>query len=128
MKIPANNQVIFIKNVVAVAAYRSCRLWRSVKMSWVQWWRRTTSSGSRTSSPSSIAYTVFAERPLLSGTGGWVPGHCYSVPYMKIPANNQVMFIKNVVAVAAYRSCRLWRRVKMSWIHYLLCDPPLDPE
>ena len=24
--------------------------------------------------------------------------------------------------MAAYRSCRLWRRVKMSWIHYLLCD------
>ena len=49
-------------------------------------------------------------------------GHCYSVPYMKIPANNQVIFIKNVVTVAAYRSCRLWRRMKMSWIHYLLCD------
>ena len=29
------NQVIFIKNVVAVAAYRSCRLWRSVKMPWI---------------------------------------------------------------------------------------------
>ena len=41
---------------------------------------------------------------------------------MKIPAKNQVIFIKNVVAVAAYRSCRLWKRVKMSWIHYLLCD------
>ena len=40
---------------------------------------------------------------------------------MKIPANNQVIFIKNIVAVAANRSCRLWRRVKMSWIHYL-CD------
>ena len=39
---------------------------------------------------------------------------------MKIPANNQVFFIKNVVAVAAYRSCRLWRWVKMSWIHYVL--------
>ena len=22
----------------------------------------------------------------------------------------------------AYRSCRLWRWVKMSWIHYVLCD------
>ena len=33
-----------------------------------------------------------------SGAGGWVPGHCYSVPYMKIPAKNQVIFIKNVVA------------------------------
>ena len=41
---------------------------------------------------------------------------------MKIPANNQVFFIKNVVAVAAYRSCRLWRWVKMSWIHDVLCD------
>ena len=39
---------------------------------------------------------------------------------MKIPANNQVFFIKNVVAVAAYRSCRLWRWVKMSWIHDVL--------
>ena len=38
---------------------------------------------------------------------------------MKIPANNQVIFIKNVIAVAAYRSCRLWRWVKMSWIHVL---------
>ena len=37
-------------------------------------------------------------------------------------ANNQVFFIKNVVAVAAYRSCRLWRWVKMSWIHDVLCD------
>ena len=64
----------------------------------------------------------FAERPLLSGAGGWVPGHCYSIPYMKIPPNNQVIFIKNVVAVAAYRSCRLWRWVKMSWIHYVLCN------
>ena len=44
---------------------------------------------------------------------------------MKIPANNQVFFIKIVVAVAAYRSCRLWRWVKMPWIHYVL--PPLDP-
>ena len=43
-----------------------------------------------------------------------VPGHCYSVPCMKIPANNKVIFIKNVVAVAAYRSCRLWRWEKMS--------------
>ena len=41
---------------------------------------------------------------------------------MKIPANNQVIFIKNVVAVAAYRSCRLWRWVKMPWIHYVLCN------
>ena len=39
---------------------------------------------------------------------------------MKIPANNQVIFIKNIIAVAAYRSCRLWRWVKMSWIHYVL--------
>ena len=64
----------------------------------------------------------FRLRLLLSGAGGWVPGHCYSVPYMKIPANNQVIFIKNVVAVAAYRSCRLWRWVKMPWIHYVLCN------
>ena len=48
-------------------------------------------------------------RSSLSGAGGWVPGHCYSVPYMKIPANTQVIFIKNVVAVAAYRSCRCRR-------------------
>ena len=41
---------------------------------------------------------------------------------MKIPANNQVFFIKNVVAVAAYRSCRLWRWVKMPWIHDVFCD------
>ena len=41
---------------------------------------------------------------------------------MKIPASNQVFFIKNVVAVAAYRSCRLWRWVKMPWIHYVLCN------
>ena len=41
---------------------------------------------------------------------------------MKIPAKNQVIFIKNVVAVAAYRSCRLWRWVKMPWIHYVLCN------
>ena len=41
---------------------------------------------------------------------------------MKIPVNNQVIFIKNVVAVAAYCSCRLWRWVKMPWIHYMLCD------
>ena len=45
---------------------------------------------------------------------------------MKIPANNQVIFIKNVVAVAAYKSCRLWRWVKMPWIHYVV-QPPLDP-
>ena len=54
--------------------------------------------------------------------GGWVPGHCYSMPCMKIPAINQVIIIKHVVAVATYRLCRLWRWVKMSWIHYLLSD------
>ena len=41
---------------------------------------------------------------------------------MKIPVNNQVIFIKNVIAVAAYRSCRLWRWVKMPWIHYVMCN------
>ena len=70
-----------------------------------------------------VVHSRFSPSDLFSaGAGGWVPGHCYSVPYMKIPAENQVIFIKDVVAVAAYRSCRLSRRVKMSWIHYLLCD------
>ena len=70
-----------------------------------------------------VIHKILAERPRWgSGAGGWVPDHCYSVPYMKIPANNQVIFIKNVVAVAAYRSCRLWRWVKMPWIHDVLCD------
>ena len=32
------------------------------------------------------------------------------------------VFIKHAVAVAAYRSCRLWRWEKMSWIHDMLCD------
>ena len=41
---------------------------------------------------------------------------------MKIPAQNQVIFIKNIVAVAAYRSCRLLRWERMSWIQDLLCD------
>ena len=63
-----------------------------------------------------------AEWPLLSGEGGWVPSHCYSVPYMKIPANNQVIFIKHSVAMAAYRSCRLWRRVKRSWCKCMLSN------
>ena len=41
---------------------------------------------------------------------------------MKIPAIKQVIFINHVVAVAAYRSCRLWRWEKMSWNHKVLCD------
>ena len=69
------------------------------------------------------SFTRFSPSDLFAaGQVGWVPGHCYSVPYMKIPANNQVIFIKNVVAVAAYRSCRLLRWVKMPWIHYVLCN------
>ena len=82
-------------------------------------WIKTTPGACITKSFLQKAWLWLA---LLRGAGGWVPGHCYSVPYMKIPANNQVFFIKNVVAVAAYRSCRLWRWVKMSWIHDVLCD------
>ena len=83
------------------------------------------SASSRTSTEHHIhlSFTRFSLSDLFSAVkGGWVPGLCYYVAYMKIPANNQVIFIKNVVAMAAYRSCRLWRRVKMSLIHYLLCD------
>ena len=58
--------------------------------------------------------TRFSSSRLLSnifstGTVGGVPGHCYSMPCMKIPAINQVIIIKHVVAVATYRLCRLWR-------------------
>ena len=58
--------------------------------------------------------TRFSSSRLLSniistGTVGEFPGHCYSMPCMKIPAINQVIIIKHVVAVATYRLCRLWR-------------------
>ena len=80
--------------------------------------RAATPAQSTTSAHRSLD---FRQATSSQRAGGWVPGHCYSVPYMKIPVNNQVIFIKNVVAVDAYRSCRLWRWVKMPWIHYVLC-------
>ena len=67
-------------------------------------------------------WATSSKRPLPCGDGGRIPGHCNSMPYMKILANNQVIFIKHAVAVAAYRFCRLWRWEKMSWIHDLLSD------
>ena len=53
-----------------------------------------------------------SKRPLLflGGDGGRVPGHWYSMPYMKIPAINQVIFIKHVLA--RYRFCQPFKR---SW-------------
>ena len=66
------------------------------------------------------SFTRFSLSGLFSA--GQVGGFLAPVPYMKIPVNNQVICIKNVVAVAAYRSCRLWSWVKMPWIHYVLCN------
>ena len=115
---------LHVRNVVAVAAYsglasRSQAVFHTKKLSPLL---RPCAAAPAQSTTSAHRSLDFRRATSLRGAGGWVPGHCYSVPYMKIPANNQVFFIKNVVAVAAYRSCRLWRWVKMPWIHDVLCD------
>ena len=114
---------LHVRNGVAVAAYsrlasRSQAKFQTMKLSPLSALPAAAPAQSTISTCRSLGF----RRAISSHRGRWVPGHCYSVPYMKIPANNQVFFIKNVVAVAAYRSCRLWRWVKIPWIHYMLCN------
>ena len=61
-------------------------------------------------------------RTTSSQRGRWVGSWPLLLHSVHEDTYMQVIFIKNIVAVAAYRSCRLWRWVKMPWIHYVLCN------
>ena len=90
---------LHVRNGVAVAAYS-----RLASRSQAKFHTKKFSPLVRpcAAAPAQSTTSTHLSLDFRSGAGGWVPGHCYSVPYMKIPANNQVFFIKNVVAVAAY--------------------------
>ena len=120
-----NSRYLHVRHGVAMAAYVQLTSRSQAKISQQRIFRPIPSSVcSRTCaalvdfrpglSLDSCQATIFQ---LTSSLVGMVGG-----PYMKMPAINQVIFIKHVLALAAYRSCRIWRWEKMSWIHYLLSD------
>ena len=99
-----NSHYLHIRYGVAVAAYIQLASWSQAKnfktKEFCIYFRlqcaatpaQTLQSSVRSSLDSRRATS--SKRPLLCG--GRVPGHCYSMPYMKILAINQVIFIKHV--------------------------------